>query len=268
MAIHGTLGSWLKYGSDVQENNSFVALFLETWAGATIPVRAFSTVGRTMKRWNYPCPEEIIANTISAFEMPYSIRDPIRSHQGRRSLSWRSWRHDQILSEGTGLVAAADRSGTSRLARVVQSKCRKEISAFALNAKVWLRLRHSLRHPGFPARCDSTSASRQLIEFRDDVVREGNFACSCVGADLVGRLRAREDDRDPWPDEDPSQGKLNGGAGELRREFAQTLRQCESTSEGFPLQNICGDADSRLPEADVAHHTFRSARLSRAGNRP
>ena len=66
----------------------------------------------------------------------------------------------------------------------------------------------------------SHSSSRQLIEYLDDVVCEGNVARSRVGADLVWGLRAGEGDRNPWLGEDPSQGKLSGRTGALRCELA------------------------------------------------
>ena len=86
MAIHGTRGSWLKYGLMCKKNSSFEALFLDTRAGARILVREFSTVAPRTRRSNYPCPKETTANTISGFEMPYAIRRPVPSQRGRQLL--------------------------------------------------------------------------------------------------------------------------------------------------------------------------------------
>ena len=78
MVIHGTLGSWLKYGLDAQEAQLIRGVVPGNPGWGEDPRPGFFHEGWKTKPSNCPCPKETSANTISAFAMRLLIRHPIR----------------------------------------------------------------------------------------------------------------------------------------------------------------------------------------------
>ena len=85
MAIHGTGGSWLKYGLDVQEEQLISGMIPGQPGWGQDPRPALFYNGREANRWNSLYPPAISVSTISEFAMPFATKEQIRSPPHRRS---------------------------------------------------------------------------------------------------------------------------------------------------------------------------------------